>query len=64
MSKEMFPAIRKEGGLLDSLGRPDLADSSVEISRLVLIRFLAQNASPRDADGGKMNSKSSSISWS
>ena len=46
---------------LDFLGRLDLADKSVPISRLLSIRFLAQNASPRDADSGKMISESSSI---
>ena len=59
-----FPAIRQETGLLDSLGRLDPADKSVPISRLLSIRFLAQNASPRDANSGKMISESSSIGWS
>ena len=60
----LFPAIRQETGLLDSLGRLDPADRSVEISRLLWVRFLAQNASPRDADSRKMISESSSIRYS
>jgi hypothetical protein len=59
-----FPAIRQETGLLDSLGRLDPADKSVPISRLVSTLFLAQNASPRDANSGTMISESSSIGWS
>ena len=59
-----FPGYPKEGGLLDFLGRLKLADSSVQISRLLATLFLAQNASPRVAISGKMISESSSIGWS
>ena len=58
------PGYPKEEGLLDYLGRLGVAGSSVEISRLLPVRFLAQNASPRDANSGKMISESSSIGWS
>ena len=57
----LIPGYPKEEGLLDSLGRLDPADGSVQMSRLLSILFLAQNASPRDANSGKMISESISI---
>jgi hypothetical protein len=57
----LVPGYPKEEGLLDFLGRLSPADSSGQISGLAPTLFLAQNASPRDANIGKMISESSSI---
>ena len=49
----LFPAIRQETGLLDSLGRLDPADESVPMSRLLPTLFSLRMRPPETRIAGK-----------